>query len=190
MDHLVLLKMQNTFVSNKIYIFSEVCIKGILYRSHPCYHTIKNSWNDWGMIRYEIDNVGSKKPSMLDSGCKVWFPDTHATKEKHRYAPGRILAFVSQQEILDGTNQDINNNIVAIMQTCDFTHNKSSMFSTGWHTSYVYHDKKKKKQKRLETIFVTNIIRQCLMIRYDSLGSKYHEIWDTSLWADAFLTDE
>ena len=189
-QYLILLKLKKTFVSDTIYIFSEVCIKGILYKSHPCYHTIKNSWNDWGMIRYEIANADSKKPSMLDSGCKVWYPDSLTTKEKHRYAPGKILAFVSQQEVLDGTNQVINNNIVAIMHTCDFIHRKSSMFSTEWHTSYVYHDKKKKKQKRLETIFVTNIIRQCLMIRKNLLGSKYIEIWDTSLWPDAFLTDE
>ena len=53
---------------------------------------------------YEIDDVGSKKPSMLGDGCKVWYPDSDATKEKKHYAPGNILPFVSQQEVLAGTN--------------------------------------------------------------------------------------
>ena len=85
MDHLVLLKMQNTFVSNKIYIFSEVCIKGILYRSHPCYHTIKNSWNDWGTIRYEIDNVNTQ------IRCKQLIIDTKKQKENEIEKNKRML---------------------------------------------------------------------------------------------------
>ena len=76
------------------------------------------------MIRYEINNIGSKKSSMLANGCKVWYLNSHAVKEKHRYTPGKIITFVSQQEILDGTNQDINNNIVAILYMCDVNHNK------------------------------------------------------------------
>ena len=73
------------------------------------------------------------------------------------------------------------------MHTCNFTHSKSSMFSTKWTSSFTYDGPKKKKY--FEMIYISSIIRQCLMIPNDLKCNKYHEIWDTSLWADSFLKD-
>ena len=139
------------------------------------------------MIRYEVVTNFSQKTSIAKTECKVWYPDSLATQKKHRYAPGKILAFFCQQPLLDGNNEDINNSIVAIMHTCNFTHSKSSMFSTKWTSSFTYDGTKKKKY--FEMIYISSIIRQCLMIPNDSKCNEYHEIWDTSLWADSFLRD-
>ena len=107
-----------------------------------------------------------------------------------RLAPGRILAFLYEQtnEVIKGQPINDMDDILAVVATCKYQHNRSSMFTTEWQSEYTY-DHQRRKHQRLMLLPVSSFVRQCLMIPYDSHCEIYHEIWTSQLWATSHLND-
>lgn len=68
--------------------------------------------------------------------CKSWFGDSDEVKNHHEYAPGRIKALISLKHPneIDNVEEDV----YAVMETCEFKHKKSSLFTTKWVSVSMY----------------------------------------------------
>ena len=108
---------------------------------------------------------------------------------EHAYALGLILAFVMDDEPVaraDGTLGYDHDNVYAVVETCEFVHAKSSLFSTKWKAAFIYVGPWKRKVRRLELVAVSAFVRHCLMVAIDETESEFEEIWMPKTWAKQF----
>ena len=141
-----------------IVVHSEVVKDGVLYRAHPFYYTAKRPWYDFAMIRFGKDNLTD---NFAVQECFAWHGDPDNIREDHHYAPGRILAFLHEQtnEVIKGKPINDMDDILAVVATCKYQHNRSSMFTTEWQSEYTY-DHQRRKHQRLMLLPVSSFVRQ------------------------------
>ena len=156
-------------------LYTEYRRKEILFRGHPCYFK-KKSWYDWVMIRYEKENerVNYSQTPHGDENVNYGDDDNKENIKKYDYAPGKILGFLKEDE----------NNIEAIVMSCGFQHEKSSVFSNKWKLAY------KDEENQIPEVLlvdVDSIVRKCLMIPTNEEMTVFQEIYDLPRWADNFL---
>ena len=172
------------FPSRTVSILSEVVTKHSLYRAHGAYKTQPQGWHDWVMLRFTKDNPDF---SYHVKGCCPGHTDSVEQQADHHYAPGKILAFVTDAPpVRDaaGRYRYDHAKVKAIVATCKFRYEKSSLFSSSWKPAPHYHGRH--KTGLLELVDVSAFVRHCLMIPFDKSGTLYHEIWPPELWADTF----
>ena len=173
------------------YLFSEIRFNDKIYRAKNTYWSCKKGWHDWVMMRFAAPD---NKPVYQKENCKAWFGDKEDVRIYHEYAPGRILALVSKLKPIDIKN--VGEEVYAIMETCDFKHQKSSLFTTKWQAAFMYLSshkssrKNKRKVRRLELINPSHFVGHCLMIPQDKNNTVFHQLWCPELWADQHHKDD
>ena len=81
----------------------------------------------------------------------------------------------------------------AIMETCEFKHKASSLFTTLWQAAWMCQETSKgakRKFQRLELVNPCHFVDHCLMIPENSNNEKYHQVWHPKLWGDVHHKDE
>ena len=153
--------------------FSEYKRFGTTFRCHPEYRN-GGAWYDWVMIRWET----STEQSIANRNCEcnAGYGDQVSHTNNYSYSPGHLKAFINNG---DG-------NIVAVVQSCEFKHKKSSIFTTEWKQAFVY-DNNRTKIEYFCIIDVASIVRKCLIIPKDKECTTYNEIWPKECWAEEFL---
>lgn len=176
-------------VDDKFYLISEIKCKQKLYRATNSYWSaVKHGWHDWVMMRFAAEN---NVPRYQTENCKSWFGDSDEVRRHHEYAPGRILALVSKVDPKDIAS--VEDEVWAIMETCEFKHNSSSLFTTLWHAAWMYQETGKgaqRKIQRLELVNPCHFVDHCLMIPENSRNEKFHQVWHPTLWADMHHKDK
>ena len=140
------------------------------------------------MMRFTAEN---DEPRHQTEKCKAWFGDSEEVRRHHEYAPGRILAMVSKLNPNDITSTE--EEVWAIMETCEFKHKASSLFTTLWQAAWMYQETSKgakRKFQRLELVNPCHFVDHCLMIPENSNNEKYHQVWHPKLWADVHHKDK
>jgi hypothetical protein len=96
---------------------------------------------------------------------------------EHRYAPGKILGFVSADidDLNGGPASPLPHRVMAVVSTCDFPHSQESVFSTKWQQSYVFHAGNR-KTPNIQLVDVNAIVHHCLMVPHNADQSSYHEL--------------
>ena len=173
------------------YLFSEIRCDKMIYRANKTYWSSRShGWHDWVMMRFAAHD---NSPKFQRTNCKVWFGDEEDIRIYHEYAPGRILAFVSKLKPKEIT--DVSEEVFAIMETCDFKHQKSSMFTTRWTAASMYvgnsnpSGKNRRRVQRLELVNPSHFVGHCLMIPQDKDNTVFHQLWYPELWADEHHKD-
>ena len=178
----------NLAVGDTFYLIHEMKWNQKLYRATKSYwSSVKHGWHDWVMMRFAAEN---NKPRYHTEKCKSWFGDTEEVRRHHEYAPGRILAMVSKLHPNDITTAD---EVWAIMETCEFKHKPSSLFTTLWHAAWMYQETSKgitRKIQRLELVNPCHFVGHCLMIPESDDNEKFHQVWHRKLWADIHHKDK
>lgn len=178
----------NLGVGDTFYLIHEIKCNARLYRATKTYWSAaKHGWHDWVMMRFAADD---DQPRHQMDKCKPWFGDSEEVRRHHEYAPGRILAMVSKMHPNDITDAD---DVWAIMETCDFKHKRSSLFTTLWQTAWMYQETSKgatRKIRRLELVKACHFVDHCLMIPEDKDNKQFHQVWHPKLWADMHHIDE
>ena len=179
----------NLEVGDKFYLLHEIKCNNKLYRATKSYWSaIKHGWHDWVMMRFTAEN---DEPRHQTEKCKAWFGDSEEVRRHHEYAPGRILAMVSKLNPNDITSTQ--EEVWAIMETCEFKHKASSLFTTLWQAAWMYQETGKgatQKFRRLEFVNPCHFVDHCLMIPENSNNEKYHQVWHPKLWADVHHKDK
>ena len=114
------------------------------------------------MMRFAAEN---DEPTWQKESCKSWFGDSEEVRRHHDYAPGHILAMVSKLHPNDITT--VEEEIWAIMETCEFKHKASSLFTTLWQAAWMHKETNKgttRKLQRLELVNPCHFVDHCLMI--------------------------
>ena len=171
---------------NVFYLLSEIKVKNNVYRATKRYWSApENGWFDWVMLRFAADNDESRHQQ---KNCKAWFGDSEEVRVHHEYAPGRLAAMLSLKapNKIDNVEEDVH----CVMETCDFRHEKSSLFSTRWQSASMYLGRNKKKCKRLELIKPSCFVGHCLMIPEDERENSFHQLWHPTLWSDSHHKDK
>ena len=170
------------------YLIHELKCNQMLYRATKSYwSSVKHGWHDWVMMRFAAED---DEPRYQNEKCKAWFGDTEEVRRHHEYAPGRILAMVSK---LDPDNIKTAEEVTAIMETCEFRHKPSSLFTTLWNAAWMYQEtgtRTTRKIKRLELVNPCHFVGHCLMIPENDANEKFHQVWHPKLWADVHHKDE
>ena len=138
-------------------------------------------------MRFAAEN---NEPKHQTENCKAWFGDPEEIRQHHEYAPGRILAMVSKLHPKDITAPE--EEIWAIMETCEFKHKASSLFTTLWQAAWMYQETNKgatRKIQRLEFVNPCHFVDHCLMIPENKDNEKFHQVWHPKLWADVHHID-
>ena len=160
----------------RVCLGTEYNREGTIFRAHANYrHT--GPWYDWVMLRWaREDNRHYAQPI----SCQAGYGDDETMAGEHLYAPGQILGFVQTPDS-DG--------VKAVVSTCEFSHDRGSVFSSKWKPSYVYHTGNRtgsRKTPNISLVDVNAIVRHCLMVPHDLSQSSYHEIWCRELWGNEF----
>jgi hypothetical protein len=182
------LENMNITEGQTFYLLSEITHNGKLYRANKNYYTTKSAgWFDWVMLRFAAEDERDRK-KYQSNNCNAWFGDSEDVRIHHNCAPGRIIALLSfapPKEV-----KDVEEEVHAVMETCNFPHKKSSLFSTRWEAAPMYiGPQRRKKVKRLEIVKPSSFVAHCLMIPEDESETIYHQLWDPSLWAGAHHKD-
>ena len=170
---------------NIFYLLSEITVKRNVYRATKKYWSAPdNGWFDWVMLRFSADDDKSR---YQQKECKAWFGDSEEVRVHHEYAPGRLVAMLS----LTPPNEinDVEEDIYCVMETCQFRHKKSSLFSTKWESASMFLGRNPKRFKRLELIKPSYFVGHCLMIPEDEEEQIFHQLWHPTLWSDAHHKD-
>ena len=166
-------KLQNGEIVS-IPVYSEVYIHGDLYRAHINYRG-NGPWFDWVMIRWKrspehASTEKTKHPPHLYYGKDT----TMRNPNQHLYTPGKVLGFFV----------DFKSKIRAIVETCDWEHNKHSVFTSKW--KYAYHKVDGILQKWIMFVNVEYIVRHCLVVPIHPDSDDLLTVWPPKLWADEF----
>ncbi len=144
------------------------------FRAHRNYRN-KGPWYDWVMFRWEKSTLVTRRPE-----CCVEYLDNPMVTQTHDYAPGQIVTFV----VCPASNDTEPSQILAVVMTCGFRHNKGSIFSTIWHREF---DDLMQTVPTLLLVNVDCIVRHCLMLPTNKEHSCYQEIWHRERWANEFF---
>jgi hypothetical protein len=117
------------------------------------------------MFRWQKSVGVTRKPE-----CCVGYLDDPMVTQNHDYAPGQIVAFVICPAELESQSSQI----LAVVKTCGFLHQKGSVFSTIWKQDF---EDTLQTLPSLVLVNVDCIVRHCLMIPTDNDHSCYQEIW-------------
>ena len=176
-------------IGDRFYLFHEVKCQHKLYRATKSYWSAKqHGWHDWVMMRFATED---NEPKYQTETCKAWFGDSEEVRRHHEYAPGRILAMVSKLDPNEITKPD--EEVWAIMETCEFRHKSSSLFTTLWEAAWMYQETNRgttRKVQRLELVNPCHFVDHCLMIPENNKHNKFHQVWHPSLWADVHHKDK
>jgi hypothetical protein len=82
------------------------------------------------------------------------------------------------------TNETEPSQILAVVKTCGFLHNKDSVFSTIWQQEV---DDLLQSTPSLVLVNVDCIVRRCLILPTNQEHSVYQEIWHRERWANEFF---
>ena len=173
------------------YLFSEMRFNDKIYRATNTYWSCKRGWHDWVMMRFAASD---DEPVYQKENCKAWFGDKEDVRIYHEYAPGFILALVSKIKPKDMKN--VGEEVYAIMETCEFKHKKSSLFTTEWQAAFMYLSshkssrKNRRKVQRLELINPSHFVGHCLMVPQNKNNTVFHQVWCPELWADEHHKDD
>ena len=169
--------------NNKLLLVSEFNWNQSLYRAHATWKP--HGWFDWVMVRYERDPPAQRRRTVhSDDICQPGYPDTLAVQRLHDYAPGQIRGIVSTAESVDMCTAG---NTHVVIESCDFAHQQSSVFTTQWRRAWTYTSNRGRK-KCVEIVPVDSVVRHALMVAQDEDNAVFHEIWHPGLWADAFCS--
>jgi hypothetical protein len=94
------------------------------FQAH-CNYQNKGPWYDWVMFRWESNLT--RRPE-----CCVKYLDNLMVTQTHDYAPRQLVRFV----VCPVPNETEPSQILALLKTCCFLHNKNSIFSTIWHQEF------------------------------------------------------
>lgn len=173
------------------YLYSEMRFNDKIYRANNTYWSSTQGWHDWVMMRFA---ACEDEPAYQKENCKAWFGDKEDVRIYHDYAPGRILALVSKLKAKDMKN--VGEEVFAIMETCEFQHKRSSLFTTEWQAAFMYLSshkssrKNRKKVRRLELVNPCHFVGHCLMFPKDKNNQVFHQLWCPELWADEHHKDD
>ncbi len=168
------------------YLLSEITVKKNVYRATKKYRSAQeNGWFDWVMLRFAATDDESIHQH---ESCKAWFGDSDEVRVHHEYAPGRLAAMLSltHPKNIDNVEEEVH----CVMETCNFRHEKSSLFTTKWQSASMYVGPNKRKCKLLELIKPSCFVGHCLMIPEDEGEKFFHQLWHPTLWSDAHHIDE
>jgi hypothetical protein len=154
-------------------IVTEHQREGQVFRAHPLYRS-KQAWHDWCMFRFAKEDGDNKDWHEATFPDNVHFGDDDETANQCHYAPGKILAFVQQED----------DSVDAIVLGCHYRHKQSSPISTHWKIQY---EDAGLQRPYVNYISVDSIVRHCLMIPENDELNGYHEIWERELWAESFV---
>ena len=130
--------------------------------------------------RHQIDN------------CQAWHGDSEEVRVHHKCAPGRILAMVSMTE--PKQMKKVEDEVFAIVETCEFQHRKSSLFTTEWTAASMCLQtntgKQQRRVQRLELVNPSHFVGHCLMVPKDGKKKTHHQLWCPELWADEHHKDQ
>jgi hypothetical protein len=132
-------------------------------------------WYDWMMFRWEKSTLVTRRPE-----CCVEYLDNPMVTQSHDYAPGQNVTFV----VCPVPNETELSQIMAVVKTCGFLHNKGSIFSTIWQQEF---DDSLQTMPSLILVNVDCIVCHCLTFPTDKEHSCYQEIWHCERWADEFF---
>ena len=144
------------------------------FRAHRNYRD-GGPWYDWVMFRWEKSTPVTRRPE-----CCVEYLDNPLVTQTHDYAPGQIVTFV----VCPVPNETESSQILAVVKTCGFLHNKDSVFSTIWQLEF---DDSLRSKPSLVLVNVDCIVRHCLMLPTNKEHSSYQEIWHRERWANEFF---
>ena len=145
------------------------------FRAHRNYRN-KGPWYDWVMFRWEKSTLVTRRLE-----CCVEYLDNPMVTQTHDYAPGQIVTFV----LCPVPNETESSQILAVVKTCSFHHNKDSIFSTIWQQEF---DDSLQTMPTLVLVNVDCIVCHCLMFPTNNKEhSCYQEIWHRKRWADKFF---
>ncbi len=137
----------------------------------------KGPWYDWVIFRWEKSTLVTRRPE-----CCVEYLDNPMVTQTHDYAPGQIVTFV----VCRAPNDTEPSQILAVVMTWGFRHNKGSIFSTIWHREF---DDLMQTVPTLVLVNVDCIVCHCLMLPTNKEHSCYQEIWHRERWADKFMVN-
>ena len=161
-------------------LVTEYNRQGIIFRAHPYYSKSGRAWYDWVMIRYVKEgNANAQDRSYFDPDDEVYYGDDVAVASNYHYAPGKILAFVRDDND-DHTDDD---QLYAVVMCCAYKHSRSGVFSTYWKLEFT--DTRCTKPVVL-FIDVNAIVRHWCMIPENDQAHGFHEIWERERWAKEF----
>ena len=167
------------------YLLSEIRRKENIYRANLTYYSARGvGWFDWVMLRFAADNDESR---FQQEECKAWYGEREEVRVHHEYAPGRLVAMFSL--LPPSEIKDVEEDVYCVMETCQFRHKKSSLFSTEWESAPLFLGRNQKRFKRLEIIKPSSFVGHCLMIPEDENERIFHQVWDPILWSDAHHKD-
>jgi hypothetical protein len=117
----------HNFVDNKsnpchsiLKITSEYKHGNETFQAHRNYRN-KGPWYDWVMVRWEKSTLVTRRPE-----CCVEYLDNPMVTQSHDYAPEQIVRFV----VCPVPNETEPSQILVVVKTSGFLHNKGSIFST------------------------------------------------------------
>ena len=100
--------------------------------------------------------------------CKSWFGNSEDVGIHHEYVPGCIKALIMCH--CPNAIDDVEEQVYAVMETCEFQHKKSSLFTTQWESATMYLGQGGRNQRRvqqLELMKPSHFVGHCLMIAED-----------------------